>query len=152
MELQQWSYSQKIWLLNYSAQLKIVGHYSSKVKIYIYIYIYILFYFVFTLIVRIFFFLSPPSPFLPFTSLSPQSVLTLFISSYCKLQFLHSPPTQALTQGQPKPLPNADNANFFILRPYLSTISFFLYSVSQFFTVSNTKTHDRRFWILILSP
>ena len=36
--------------------------------------------------------------------------------------------------------------------PYLFAISFFLYSVSQSFSVSNTKTHDRRCWVLILSP
>ena len=32
LELQQWSYSQKIWLLSYNAQLKIVVHCTSKVK------------------------------------------------------------------------------------------------------------------------
>ena len=32
LELQQWSYSKKIWLLSYSAHLKIDVHYSSKVK------------------------------------------------------------------------------------------------------------------------
>ena len=85
-----------------------------------------------------FFFLSPPSPFLPIAPLSPQSVLTLFIASRCKLQFLHLSPTQAPTQRQQCRL--------------ISAISFFLYSISQSFSISNIKTHDRQCWVLILSP
>ena len=42
--------------------------------------------------------------------------------------------------------------DLFILRPYLSTNSFFLYSVSQSFSVSNTKIHDCWCWVLILLP
>ena len=116
--------------------------------------------------VRIFylFFSFSSFPILPVAPLSPKSVLTLFSSSRCKLQFLHSPSTQAPAQRRqrrPKPLPNANPSpcptptmriDFFVLRPYLSAISFFLYSVSQSFSVSNTKTHDRRCWVSILSP
>ena len=41
--------------------------------------------------------------------------------------------------------------DLFVLYPYLSSISFFLYSVSQSFSVSNAKTHDRQCQVLILS-
>ena len=60
-----------------------------------------------------FFFLLLPH-FYPLL-LSPLSrSSTLFISSHCKLQFLHSPPTQAPAQRwqhQPKPLSSADNTD-----------------------------------------
>ena len=42
--------------------------------------------------------------------------------------------------------------DLFVLYPYLYIISFFLYSISQSFSVSNTKTHDHRCWVLILLP
>ena len=80
-----------------------------------------------------FFFLSPPSPLLPVATLSPQSVLTLFI-----------PPPAAEPSPWPAPTTPID---LFVLRPYLSAISFFLCSVSQSFSVSSTKTHDRRSWL-----
>ena len=66
------------------------------------------------------------------------------------------------TRHRPKSLPSTDNADpspypalttpidLFVLCPYLSAISFFLYSVSQSFSISNTKTHDRQCWVLIL--
>ena len=78
------------------------------VRIYIYIYIY---------------FLSPPSPFLPVAPLSPQSVLTLFISSRCKLQFLHSPPTQALAQHRQRWLISLFSAPISLLSHFSSTLS-----------------------------
>ena len=112
-----------------------------------------------------FFFLLLPHFYLLLLSPLSQSS-TLFISS--QLQFLHSPPTtptQASAQRrQHRPKPSANNADpspcpaptmpidLFILRPYLYAISFFLYSVFQSFSVSNTKTHDHRCWVLILSP
>ena len=51
----------------------------------------------------------------------------------------------------PCPVPRTP-IDLFVLRPYLSAISFFLYSVSQSFSISNTKTYDCRCWVLIWSP
>ena len=124
--------------------------------------------------IRIFylFFSFSSFPILPVAPLSPPHILHFFPlqASIPPLVANPSPypapttPTQAFAQCRPKPLPSADNADrspylvptmpidLFILRPYLSAISFFLYSVSQSFSVSNTKTHDRWCWVLILSP
>ena len=127
-------------------------HCSSKVKkknIYIYI-----FYFVFTLWLEyfiIFFFLLLPH-FYPLL-LSP-------LSQSSHSSFLLVANFNSSTCCRPKPLPSADPSPYpvltmpidlFVLCPYLSTISFFLYSVFQSFSVSNTKTHDRQCWVLILS-
>ena len=50
--------------------------------------------------------------------------------------------------ADPSPCPTPTTPiDLFILHPYLSAISFFLYSVSQSFSVSNTKTHSRRSWL-----
>ena len=54
------------------------------------------------------------------------------------------PPPAAEPSPWPAPTTPID---LFVLRPYLSAISFFLYSVSQSFSVSNTKTPDRRSWL-----
>ena len=75
--------------------------------------------------VRIFelFFLSPSSPFPPIAHLSPQLVLTLFISSCCKLQFLHSPPTQAPAQRRQRRLISSFSASISLLSYFSSTPS-----------------------------
>ena len=75
--------------------------------------------------VRIFyyFFLSLPSPFLPVAPLSPQLVLTFFISSRCKLQFLHSPSTQAPAQRRQHRLISSFSTPISILSHFSSTLS-----------------------------
>ena len=114
LELQQWSYSKKIWLFSYSAHLKIDVHCSSKVKKKNYFILcshWWLEYFFFFLLLPHFYplLLSPlnrssHSSFLPIAS---------FNSSTCR---------------QPKPLPSVDPSlcpapttpiDLFILRPYL---------------------------------
>ena len=119
-ELQQWSYSKKILLLSYSAHLKIDVHYSLKVKKKNII--------LFSVHTRleyfILFFLSPSSPFLPVAPLSPQSVLTLFISSRRKVQLLYSPPTQALAQHRPCWLISSSSTPISLLSHFSSTLSF----------------------------
>ena len=130
MELQQWSYSQKIWLLNYSAQLKIIGHYSSKVKIYIYI----LFYFVFTLIVRIFFF------FLLLPHLYPLLLSPLSQSSHSS--FLPIASFNSSTRHRPKPLLRAN------LSPYLTPIM----PISSFSAPISLLSHFSYTLSLNLSP
>ena len=91
-----------------------------------------LYYFVFILWLEYFilFFLSPPSPFLPIASLSPQSVLTLFISSRC-------PPLAADPSPCPAPI------DLFVLRPYLSAISLIGFYVDGFYFYFDE-------WVLIL--
>ena len=114
LELQQWSYSKKIWLFSYSAHLKIDVHCSSKVKKKNYFILcshWWLEYFFFFLLLPHFYplLLSPlnrssHSSFLPIAS---------FNSSTCR---------------QPEPLPSVDPSlcpaptmpiDLFILRPYL---------------------------------
>ena len=70
-----------------------------------------------------FFFLSPPSPFLLVAPLSPQSILTLFISSRCRLQFLHSPSTQAPAQHRQRQLISSFSAPLSLLSHFSSTLS-----------------------------
>ena len=70
-----------------------------------------------------YFFLSPPSPFLPVAPLSPQLVLTFFISFRCKLQFLHSPPTQAPTQRRQHRLISSFSAPISLLSHFSFTLS-----------------------------
>ena len=114
-------------------------HYSSKLKKYI------LFYFVFTLSLKIFFSFSsfPISTCCSF--LPPIGPHTLH---FFPLQ-ASIPPLAANLSPYLAPTTLID---LFVLRPYLSAISFFLYSVFQSFSVSNTKTHEHRCWVLILSP
>ena len=83
--------------------------YTYGLNIYIYIYI--------------FFFLSPPSPLLPVAPLSPQSVLTLFISSRCKLQFLHPSPNQAPGQRRQCRLISSFSAPISLLSHFSSILS-----------------------------
>ena len=66
---------------------------------------------------------------------------------------LHFFPLQApIPPLTANPSPYPAPTNLFVLRPSFSAVSFFLYSVSQSFSIPNTKTHDRRCWVLILSP
>ena len=129
MELQQWSYSQKIWLLNYSAQLKIVGHCSSKVKIYIYYFIlcshWWLEYF--------FFFLLLPH-FYPLL-LSP-------LSQSSHSSFLPIASFNSSTRHRPKPLLRAN------LSPYLTPIM----PISSFSAPISLLSHFSYTLSLNLSP
>ena len=67
---------------------------------------------------------------------------------------LHFFPSQGSTTPlatDPSPCPTPTMLiDLFVLHPYLSAISFFLYSIFQSFSVSNTKTHARQCWVLIL--
>ena len=99
MELQQWSYSQKFWLLSYSIHLslEIDVHYSSKVKKNI------LFYFVFTLMENIYFFFLLLPHFYPLL-LSP-------LSRSSHSSFLPVASFNSSTRRRTKPLASADNAD-----------------------------------------
>ena len=67
---------------------------------------------------------------------------------------LHFFPLQGSTiplATNPSPCPTPTMLiDLFVLHPYLSAISFFLYPIFQSFSVSNTKTHARQCWVLIL--
>ena len=109
--------------------------------------------------IRIFFFFLLLPHFYPLI-LSP-------LSQSSHSSFLPVASFNSSTRRQPKPLPSVDNVD---LSPcpvpttptqapaqrrqcwLISAISFFFYSVSQSFSIANTKTHDRRCWVLILSP
>ena len=69
------------------------------------------------------YFVSPPSPFLPVAPLSPLLVLTLFLSSRCKLIFLHSLPTQAPTQRRQRQLISSFSTPISLLSHFSSTLS-----------------------------